>query len=68
MKSDFGSWIAAHITGEALLSKVTRVVAHPTHDEIARLAYARYLARGANGGDAVADWLSAERELVRHAR
>jgi hypothetical protein len=34
-----------------------------THDQIARRAYEIYEARGADEGDALADWLTAEREL-----
>jgi len=32
--------------------------------EIARLAYEYYCARGGQGGDALEDWLRAERELT----
>jgi len=35
----------------------------PNHDEIARLAYSYWEARGCQGGSAEADWLRAEREL-----
>jgi outer membrane protein TolC len=34
------------------------------HAEIARRAYELYCARGGHGGDALADWLQAERELT----
>ena len=34
-----------------------------THDEIARRACEIYQARSAEGGDALSDWLTAEREL-----
>jgi hypothetical protein len=37
----------------------------PTHDDIAALAYAKYLARRHDHGNAVRDWLDAERELRR---
>ena len=33
------------------------------HDEIARLAYSYWEARGRTGGSALDDWLRAEREL-----
>jgi DUF2934 family protein len=36
-------------------------------DAIARRAYEIYLARGRAAGDAVADWLEAERELNQRA-
>jgi hypothetical protein len=35
----------------------------PTHEEIARLAYSYWEARGRRGGSALEDWLRAEREL-----
>lgn len=35
------------------------------HEEIARLAYAYYEARGGEGGSAEEDWLRAEQELRR---
>jgi hypothetical protein len=34
-----------------------------THEQIAQRAYELYLARGGGQGDAVGDWLAAEREL-----
>jgi len=37
----------------------------PTRDEIARLAYSYWDARGRHGGSAEADWLRAEQELKR---
>jgi hypothetical protein len=36
---------------------------HPTHEEIAALAYRKFLERGGHDGRAVDDWLEAEREL-----
>jgi hypothetical protein len=39
---------------------------HPTHDEIAQLAYSLYESRGRQEGHQVEDWLSAERKLVHH--
>lgn len=38
-----------------------------THEEIAHRAYALYLARGERDGDALGDWLAAERELLSGA-
>jgi len=38
-----------------------------THDEITRRAYEIYQARDAEGGDALSDWLTAERELRERA-
>ena len=37
----------------------------PTHEEIARLAYACWEARGHPHGSAQEDWFRAERELLR---
>jgi hypothetical protein len=34
------------------------------HEDIARRAYEIYLARGAGDGDALGDWVQAERELA----
>jgi hypothetical protein len=36
----------------------------PTADAIARRAYEIHLGRGGQGGDALSDWLQAERELA----
>ena len=36
-----------------------------THQEIAELAYRRFLERGGQDGRALDDWLEAERELHR---
>jgi hypothetical protein len=38
-------------------------VPKPTHDEVAKRAYGRFLARGATDGRASEDWFEAEREL-----
>ena len=37
-------------------------------DDIARRAYEIFLGRNGDGGDATADWLQAERELLVPAR
>jgi glutamate/tyrosine decarboxylase-like PLP-dependent enzyme len=34
------------------------------HEDIARRAFELYLARGAGDGEALADWVQAERELL----
>jgi hypothetical protein len=60
--------IAARITGEGSMAKYTGGRASPTRDEIARLAYHFYEARGQCDGHDVDDWLSAEQELTRHYR
>ena len=38
-------------------------VARPTHQQIAERAYQIYLKRGRGPGNAIADWLEAERQL-----
>ena len=38
--------------------------ARPSHDEIARLAYSYWEARGGEGGSPWQDWFDAERELM----
>ena len=38
----------------------------PTHEEIARLAYSYWEARGCRGGSPWEDWFRAERELRFH--
>ena len=40
----------------------------PTIDDIARLAYSYWEARGGDNGSPEDDWLRAERELTRSAR
>ena len=45
-----------------------RAVIAPTHDEIARLAYSYFEARGYQQGDPAADWFRAERELLKLAQ
>jgi hypothetical protein len=37
--------------------------AHVSDSDIARVAYERYLARGCEPGQDIADWLQAERDL-----
>ena len=40
----------------------------PSNDDIARLAYDRYVARGRTDGHDIEDWLAAEQEArLRHA-
>ena len=43
------------------------MVTPPTPEEIARLAYGYWEARGRQGGNANEDWLRAERELWRRS-
>jgi hypothetical protein len=38
---------------------------YPTHQDIATLAYRKFLTRGGQDGRAIDDWLEAERELRR---
>ncbi len=51
-------------TGLPEAGRGTGPAPHPTHDEIARLAYSYWEARGGSGGSALEDWLRAERELI----
>jgi hypothetical protein len=60
--------VTARLTGEALCAKYTGGRVHPTPDEIGRLAYHFYVARGRRDGHDVDDWLLAERELLHHYR
>ena len=41
------------------------IPAAPTHEEIARLAYANWEARGRQDGSPEEDWYRAEQELLR---
>jgi hypothetical protein len=58
--------ITARITGEGSMAKYTGGRMRPSRDEIARLAYRFYEARGRCEGKDVDDWLCAEQELARH--
>jgi len=60
--------IAAIVTGEQMFAKNTGGRAWPLRDEIARLAYQLYEARGRRDGLDVDDWLSAEQLFTRHYR
>jgi len=55
--------LAAALTGERVLGKYTGGDPSPAREEIARLAYQYYEARGRQDGLDVDDWLSAEQEL-----
>lgn len=60
--------VAAALTVERALGKYTGGNPSPSRDEIARLAYQFYEARGRQDGRDVDDWLSAEQDLTRHYR
>ena len=60
--------IEAILTGERLMAKYTSRRERPSRDEIARLAYEFYEARGRRDGQDVDDWLSAEQRLTRDYR
>ena len=63
-KSTKGKTGAAETTATGRLSKSRPSQSAPTTEsDIARLAYALYLARGCEPGHDVDDWLQAEREL-----
>ena len=56
--------IALAVFGVSVASYVPALLSAPTTEsDIARLAYALYLARGCEPGHDVDDWLQAEREL-----
>ena len=57
--------VEAIITGEAWLTKDTSNRSRVRRDEIARLAYQFYEARGRRAGSDLDDWLLAEAELNR---
>jgi len=59
--------VAAVLTGERMLGTYTGA-APPFREEVARLAYQFYEARGRQDGGDVEDWLAAEEELTRHYR
>jgi len=48
-------------------TKALQAAPEVTHEQIARRAYELYLARGSRPGDALGDWLAAERELASDA-
>jgi len=54
----------AILTGERMMGKNTCASEWPSRDEIARVAYEFYEARGRRDGQDVSDWLSAERLLT----
>ena len=61
--------LATVLTGERLLGKNTSGMApRPSRDEVARLAYEFYEARGRQDGHDIDDWLSAEQQLTHHYR
>jgi hypothetical protein len=58
--------LSAPLTGERLMTKYTGRRERPSHDEIARVAYTFYEARGRRDGQDIDDWVSAEQLLTRH--
>ena len=60
--------ITAILTGEHMMAKNTSNRAQPLPDQIARLAYELYEARGRGEGRDVHDWLSAEQQLTHGDR
>jgi hypothetical protein len=55
----------ATLTGEGMMTKYTGTGAHPSSNDIARLAYQFYEMNGWRDGHDVEDWLAAKRELTR---
>jgi len=60
--------IATMVIGEQMTAKHIGDGERPSRDEVARLAYHFYEARGRQEGHDVDDWLSAEQQLVHHYR
>jgi hypothetical protein len=55
---------AGHLRGRYLeVPAKPQAAPEVTHEQIERRAYELYLARGDRQGDALSDWLAAEREL-----
>ena len=59
-------FIMTHVTSESSVAKDTGSRGRPSLDEVSRLAYHLYEARGRRDGHDVDDWLLAEQELTRH--
>lgn len=49
-------------------AEVAEPRARPSHEEVARLAYSYWEARGGQGGSPWQDWFDAERELIERLR
>ena len=62
------SWGRLHTSRTHPLVSPSEEARQPGHDEIARLAYSYWEARGRQGGEAWEDWLRAERELRERDR
>ena len=60
--------IAAIVTGEQMFAKNTSSRGRPSREDIARLAYQLYEARGRQEGQELDDWLSAEQQLTSRRR
>ena len=58
-------YVRSHTPRTSLKRDEPRRPRIPTHDEIARLAYSYWEARGRQHGSAAEDWLRAERELTQ---
>ena len=58
----------ASMRDQSSASETAAPAARPSHDEIARLAYAYWEARGGRGGSSWEDWFDAERELMERFR
>jgi hypothetical protein len=54
------------ITGEVGIKSTPATARAATHEEIAKLAFSYWTARGCAHGAAEQDWLRAERELSGH--
>jgi hypothetical protein len=61
--TDLATTAATPSAPVAELNLSNPVVTHVPAEEVARLAYSYWLARGCQGGSSEEDWLRAEREL-----
>ena len=62
------AWAVPEIDSSALSHDDIDVTLDPTHDEVARAAYALYEARGCEDGHAEEDWFAAEEQVRARAR
>ena len=53
----------SEVKGSGTIAAAGRVTVNPTYQQIAERAYQIYLKRGFGPGNAVTDWLEAERQL-----
>lgn len=62
-KTSKTSTVKSKAADKVMAPKIVRKRSTPAHDEIARRAFERFIARGCQHGHDVDDWLAAEQEL-----